>query len=154
MNTSKTVALLRNADIISMNRREFLKLLAASGASLALPAWAIESASEKDIDAAWLELQAPKINRILVQRIDGRAFIWMGQRDTQMFPITPEDYYWAEAIEDGDKFYYRADGTTVEITKYEFCEVMDNPRLYYFSTALLLHYRIKRAKDEEAAYHA
>jgi hypothetical protein len=35
-----------------------LKALAALGASLALPALAIESATRKDIDAAWLELQS------------------------------------------------------------------------------------------------
>ena len=41
-----------------MNRRECLKALAALGASLALPVLAIESASKKDIDAAWLALQS------------------------------------------------------------------------------------------------
>jgi len=41
-----------------MNRRECLKALAALGASLSLPALTIESASQKDIDAAWLELQS------------------------------------------------------------------------------------------------
>lgn len=41
-----------------MNRRECLKALAALGASLALPALAIETATVKDINAAWLELQS------------------------------------------------------------------------------------------------
>lgn len=41
-----------------MNRRECLKALAALGASLSLPALTIEFASQKDIDAAWLELQS------------------------------------------------------------------------------------------------
>lgn len=41
-----------------MNRRECLKALAALGASLSLPALAIESASQNDINAAWLELQS------------------------------------------------------------------------------------------------
>ncbi len=41
-----------------MNRRESIKMLAALGASLALLALAIESASKKDIDAAWLALQS------------------------------------------------------------------------------------------------
>ena len=35
-----------------MNRRECLKALAALGASLSLPALAIESANQKDIDTA------------------------------------------------------------------------------------------------------
>jgi len=69
-------------------------------------------------------------------------------------PTPPEDEnnYWAEAIADGDKFCYRVNGTTVEITEDEFCKVIGNPILYYFSTALKLHFRIKRAKEE--AYHA
>jgi hypothetical protein len=41
-----------------MNRRECLKALAALGASLSLPALAIESASENDINAAWQDLQS------------------------------------------------------------------------------------------------
>jgi len=41
-----------------MNRRECLKALAALGASLSLPALAIESASENDINKAWQELQS------------------------------------------------------------------------------------------------
>lgn len=41
-----------------MNRRECLKVLAALGANLALPAWAIATASQKYIDSAWQELQS------------------------------------------------------------------------------------------------
>ena len=58
-----------------------------------------------------------------------------------------ENNYWAEAIEDGDKFYYRAKGVTVEITKVEFHRVVGNPVLHYFSTALKLDFRIKQAKE-------
>jgi hypothetical protein len=65
-------------------------------------------------------------------------------------PTPPEDEnkYFAEAIEDGDKFYYRVNGTTVEISEDEFHKVVINPSLYYFSTALKLHFRIKRAKGK------
>ncbi|HRQ06110.1 MAG TPA: hypothetical protein PK580_09130 [Nitrosomonas halophila] len=41
-----------------MNRRECLKALAALGANLVLPASAIESASQKNIDSAWQALQS------------------------------------------------------------------------------------------------
>jgi len=58
-----------------------------------------------------------------------------------------ENNYWAEAIEDGDEFYFRVNGTTVEITESEFGRVIINPSLYYFSTALELHVRIKWAAD-------
>lgn len=43
-----------------MERRECLKVLAALGANLALPASAIEFASSTDIEDAWLELQSTK----------------------------------------------------------------------------------------------
>lgn len=64
-------------------------------------------------------------------------------------PTLPEDVnnYRAEAIEDGDKFNYRVEGTTVGITEDEASKVIMNPSLYYFSTALKLHLRIKRAKE-------
>lgn len=64
-------------------------------------------------------------------------------------PTPPEDEnnYWAEVIKDGDKFYYRVNGTTVEITEDQFRKVVINPSLYYFSTALKLYLRIKRAKE-------
>jgi hypothetical protein len=38
------------------------------------------------------------------------------------------------------------DGTTVELREHEYQRVITNPRLYYFSAALKLHHRIKRAK--------
>lgn len=41
-----------------MNRRECLKVLAALGANLALPVETIASASQKNIDSAWQELQS------------------------------------------------------------------------------------------------
>jgi hypothetical protein len=56
-----------------------------------------------------------------------------------------ENNYWAQVIEDGDRYYYRAKGVTVEMTQGECCLVLGNPHLYYFSTALKLHLRIKRA---------
>lgn len=68
-----------------------------------------------------------------------------------LYPKKDDEYhYWAEAIEEGDRFYYRVNGMTVEISEYEFSKVVINPHLYYFSTALKLHLRIKRAK--EASY--
>ncbi len=58
-----------------------------------------------------------------------------------------DNNYFSEAIEDGDKYYYRVDGNSIEIEKWEYERVIANPRLYYFSTALKLHLRIKRAKQ-------
>ena len=58
------------------------------------------------------------------------------------------EQYWAEVIEDGKKFYYRVNGTAVEMTRSEFDKVIANPFLYYFSTALKLHLRVERARGE------
>ena len=57
-----------------------------------------------------------------------------------------EHRYLAEAIAHEGRHYYRVDGITVELEKYEYQRVIANPRLYYFSAALKLHHRIKRAK--------
>jgi hypothetical protein len=60
--------------------------------------------------------------------------------------VDEERNYWAEAIEYEGKFFYRAAGTTIEIKDYQFRAVIENPKLYYFSTALMLHLEIKRIK--------
>lgn len=52
--------------------------------------------------------------------------------------------YPAEAIEDGGRYFYRVGHTTIEITELEFNRVVKNPRLYYFSTALKLHFLIQK----------
>jgi hypothetical protein len=39
---------------------------------------------------------------------------------------------------------YRAKGVTVPITEYEARRLIDNPYMYYFSTALKLHIQIKQ----------
>jgi pullulanase/glycogen debranching enzyme len=70
----------------------------------------------------------------------------LGSDEAPTTPLDDAHHYWAEAIEDGDKFYYRVNDTTVEITRYEFSKVVINPWLHYFSTALKLHKRIERAK--------
>ncbi len=63
-------------------------------------------------------------------------------------PSDDESNYWADAIQDGSRFYYRVDGITVEIDEDEYGQVIGNPSLYYFSTALKLHFKIKRAKEQ------
>lgn len=64
------------------------------------------------------------------------------------FPPDDEHNYWADVIEDGVKFYYRVGDTTVEIDKVERDKVVANPSLYYFSTALKLHNRIRMARED------
>jgi hypothetical protein len=57
-----------------------------------------------------------------------------------------EHHYIAEAISYEGRHYYRVDGTTVELAQHEYQRVIKNPKLYYFSAALKLQHRIKRAK--------
>jgi hypothetical protein len=52
--------------------------------------------------------------------------------------------YIAEAIEGSGRYYYRVGGTTIEVIKSEYDYVIANPHLYYFSTALKLHYAIEK----------
>ena len=74
---------------------------------------------------------------------------WLTLRN-RFVPITfyrNEHHYLAEAIAHEGGHYYRVDDTTVELREHEYQRVIANPRLYYFSAALKLHYRIKRAKE-------
>jgi len=58
-----------------------------------------------------------------------------------------ENNYLAEAIEFQDRYFYRINGVTVEAEKYEYEQAINNPRLYYFSSALKLHHRVKKARE-------
>lgn len=55
--------------------------------------------------------------------------------------------YFSKAIEHDRKYYYRVDYITIEITKPEYDLVSRNPNLYYFSTELKLHFRIKKKRE-------
>jgi hypothetical protein len=61
--------------------------------------------------------------------------------------IKDENNYFAEAIEYQGQYFYRVDGVTVKAEQYEYERVIANPRLYYFSSALKLHHRIRKAKE-------
>ncbi len=54
--------------------------------------------------------------------------------------------YVVDLIDDEGSYFYRSDGTTIEITKDEYANILVNPRLYYFSSALKLQFRAQRAK--------
>jgi hypothetical protein len=58
-----------------------------------------------------------------------------------------ENNYLAEAIEFQGHYFYRINGVTVEAEKYEYEQAINNPRLYYFSSALKLHHRVKQARE-------
>ena len=66
--------------------------------------------------------------------------------------IKDENNYFAEAIEHDGQYFYRVDGVTVQAQQYEYERVIANPRLYYFSSALKLHHRIRKAKELGIGY--
>lgn len=53
------------------------------------------------------------------------------------------------AIEDGGSYYYWAKGVSLKINKHEYEYIKANPKLYYFSTALKLHFRVERKLQEK-----
>lgn len=153
-----------------MKRRDFIKTSAAIAASLGLPAGAIAAVTRlPTADGLPIHERAPAtkttvpevltagtVTRLRVGlhhssdvRHANRIAREAGYPQPQPDPPDDENNYWAEAIEDGDQFYYRVDGTTVEITQDEFLKVVCNPSLYYFTSALKLHYRIKRTKERQ-----
>lgn len=79
-------------------------------------------------------------------RLQNRLDYRLGRDEADSTLPNDDCHYWAEAIEDGDKFYYLVNDTILEISEYEFGKVVINPYLYYFSTALNLHKRIEEAK--------
>ena len=56
----------------------------------------------------------------------------------------PDLKYFAEAIEYCGRYFYRVNNVTIEITKLEYEQVIKNPSLSYFTTALKLHTRIEQ----------
>ncbi len=95
-----------------------------------------------------------KVIRIRIGLLQSEALRLQKRRDHRLQrdeadSTSPDDdcHYWAEAIEEDDKFYYRANDIILEISEYEFGNVTHNPYLYYFSTALRLHNRIRQAKQ-------
>ena len=74
------------------------------------------------------------------------------ERYTPIAFIKDENNYFAEAIEYQGKYFYRVDGVTVEALQYEYERVISNPQLYYFSSALKLHHRIRKAKELGLGY--
>jgi hypothetical protein len=52
--------------------------------------------------------------------------------------------YLAEVIKDRGKYHYRVGEKEIEITQLEYNSIIKNPHLYYFSTALKLHFLINK----------
>ena len=136
-----------------MNRRHFTKIAAALAATFILPA---RLGAATQVIPGTDEIHPGQITSLRIGSLTTSELRDQNRRDrlggsvpTSLDPPDDGNNYWAEAIEDGGRFYYRAKGVTIEIGQSEFCKVIENPSLYYFSTALKLHFRIERARAGE-----
>ncbi len=57
-------------------------------------------------------------------------------------PATPENCYWALAIEDDGKFYFWGRGISLPISEEDYVMVKANPKLFVGSTSESLNQRI------------
>lgn len=138
-----------------MNRRNFVTAATAGAGLLLLPTWAIAAIGEPWVKVEririGLERRTYKVAKSGVDiQPDGREVPWQ-VLEVDALPVGPlppddENNYWAEAITVGDQCFYRAKGMTITATACELSAAIGNPYLYYFSTALRLHMRIKWAK--------
>jgi TAT (twin-arginine translocation) pathway signal sequence len=140
-----------------MKRREFIKTSAAVAASLGLPAGAIGAASSLAGTGGLTAQEATPTETVTRLRIGthktadlrqaNRLAREGGRPRRQPDPPDDDNNYWADAIQRGDEFFYRVGDTTVPISEHEYRMVIGNPNMYYFSSALKLHFRIKHARE-------
>ena len=121
------------------NRRYVLNGLRIAAARPAIPVSTTEKAVPNQIPVEW-------VMEVLVRRV--RIGLCGSNRSSH-----PDDeyHYWAEVFENQRKFFYRAEGVTIEIPEYRHQRVIGNPYLYYFSSALWLHYQILGELKKQAA---
>ena len=134
-----------------MKRREFFQSTAAAAAATVLPAAAAAATVPGQGTAPPLDAEVTRV-RIGTHRTgDLRKANQVAREASKPLrhPDPPDDEsnYWAEAIRIGDSYFYRVGDIVVPATEYEYRMVIANPNLYYFSSALKLHYRIQRKRD-------
>lgn len=61
-----------------------------------------------------------------------------------------ETNYVGIAIEEEGKYFYWAKGVSLKIAEWEYRNIKANSKLYYFSTALKLHFQIKKIIEARA----
>lgn len=67
--------------------------------------------------------------------------------------VNDQNNYLANAVSHDGKYFYQVNGLTIEIDREEYEQVLTHPRLYYFSSALKLHFRIFKAKELGLGYN-
>ena len=138
-----------------MNRRQFAKLSALLAGLFNVPRAA--TAASKIADEPETSLP-PTVTRVRIGthptidlRRANREARKAGRPAPHPEPPDDENNYWADVIKDGDRYFYRAKGTTIEISEFEYGYVLANPNLYYFSQTVKVHVRLERARNGEEA---
>ena len=140
-----------------MKRRDFIKTSTAVATSLGLPVGAVNAASRvagTGVPSAQEAAPARTVTRLRVGthyteelRAANRAAREAGLPQPRPDPPDDKHNYWADLIKDGDRYFYRAGDTTVEISEFEYGYVQSNPSLYYFSQTVKVHVRMNRKRD-------
>ncbi len=134
-----------------MKRRDFIQSTAAAAAASILPASAAAATVPNQGTAPSLDAEVTRV-RIGTHhtgdlREANRLAREAGKPLRRPDPPDDESNYWAEAIRIGDSYFYRVGDIVVPVLEYEYRNVVRNPNMYYFSSALKLHYRIQRKRD-------
>jgi hypothetical protein len=140
---------------IEMNRRQFAKLSALLAGLFNVPRAATAASQIADEPEATLP---PTVTRVRIGthptidlRRANREARKAGRPAPHPEPPDDENNYWADVFKDGDRYFYRAKGTTIEISEFEYGYVLANPNLYYFSQTVKVHVRLERARNGEEA---
>ena len=134
-----------------MNRRQFTKLSTVLAGLFNVPLAATAAAR---VAAESSTAPQPTVTRIRIGT-SHTADLRRANREARIagrpapHPEPPDDNnnYWADLIKDGDRYFYRAGDTTVEISEFEYGYVLANPNLYYFSQTVKVHVRMQRKRD-------
>ena len=134
-----------------MKRREFFQSTAAAAAATVLPTAALAATAPDEGKAPPLDAEVTRLrigtHRTGDLREANRLAREAGKPQPRPDPPDDENNYWAEAIRIGSSHFYRVGDIVVPVTEYEYRMVIANPNMYYFSSALKLHYRIQRKRD-------
>lgn len=136
-----------------MNRRQFAKLSALL-AGLFNVQRAVSAASKITEESE--SSPPPTVTRVRIGthptielRRANREARAAGRPAPHPEPPDDDNNYWADVIKDGERYFYRAKDTTIEISEFEYGYVLANPNLYYFSQTLKVHVRLQRARYGE-----
>ena len=134
-----------------MKRREFIQSTAAAAAASVLPAAATGATVSSQGMAPTLDAEVTRVRvgnwRTDTLREANQRAREAGKPQPRPDPPDDENNYWGEAIRIGDSYFYRVGDIVVPATEYEYRMVIANPNMYYFSSALKLHFRIQRKRD-------